>query len=75
MPSSKERIDDLEERLQAIEQEKAIAKEVERAINNQKSGLFKYLLEMIKILIAIGILSTAGDKALDKYPWISELIK
>jgi phage regulator Rha-like protein len=75
MPSSKERIDELEKRLKAIEQEKAIAKEVERAINNQKSGLFKYLMEMIRILMAIAILTTVGDEALDKYPWITDLIK
>ena len=75
MPSSKERIDELEKRLKTIEQEKAIAKEVERAINNQKSGLFKYLLEMIRILMAIAILTTVGDEALDKYPWITDLIK
>jgi uncharacterized protein (UPF0147 family) len=75
MPSSKERIDELEERLKKIEQEKVIAREVERAINNQKSGLFKYLMEMIRILMAIAILATVGDEALDKYPWITDLIK
>lgn len=75
MPSSKERIDELEKRLKKIEQEKSIAREVERAINNQKSGLFKYLLEMIRILMAIAILTTVGDEALDRYPWITDLIK
>lgn len=75
MPSSKDRLDALEKKLGEIETEKAIEQEVERAINNQKSGLFKYILEILKILVAIGILTTAGDKALTKYPWIQDLTK
>ena len=75
MRSNKDEIEELKRRLNERDQQDAIRREVELAINNQKKGLAKYIFEIARILLALAVLSVAGDSAIDKYPWIPNLIK
>ena len=72
---SKERIEKLEKEVEEIKRQRAIEQEVERVINNQKTGLFRYLFDGLKIIAALILLTTGGDHVLDQYPWIKDLIK
>jgi hypothetical protein len=89
MLSSKERLEKLEKdhetlkddyeallgAVEQIERDKAIKKEVERVLTNEKSGLFKYFLEIIKIGAGIILILISGDKAIQSHPWIAEIFK
>ena len=75
MPSSKEEIAELKKRLDERDLQDEIRREVELAINNQKKGIVKYIFEISRILLALAMLTVAGDSAIDKYPWIPNLIK
>lgn len=48
------------------------AEEIKRVIKDQQGGMFKYFVDLFKIILAIIIIVT-GSKMSDK-PWISELI-
>lgn len=49
------------------------AEEIKRVIKDQQGGMFKYFIDLFKIVLAIIIIAT-GSKMSDQ-PWISELIK
>ena len=75
MQSNKEEIEGLKKRLDERDRQDEIRREVELAINNQKKGLAKYIFEIARILVALAVLSVAGDSAIEKYPWIPNLMK
>jgi hypothetical protein len=72
---SKERIDELEKQVAKIIREMEDQELVAKAIEHERSGLFKFILNSIKIITAIIVLLTVGDQAFDKYHWIKELMK
>jgi hypothetical protein len=68
------KIDELDKRLRKIEQEREIQREVEIAIEHERSGIFKTIINFIKVITALILIFTAGDQAMETH-WIKELIK
>ena len=89
MSSQKERLEKLEKGyveqkndveallkvVEELERERAIEKEVERVISNEKSGAFKYFIELFKLIAILITLAVGGDKAIESHPWITEIFK
>ena len=63
------------ESVENMERDKAIQLEVERVLNNEKSGGFKYFFEIFKIGAGIVLIAIGGDKAIESHPWITEMFK
>ena len=89
MSSNRERLEKLEkdhetlksdyvellEVVDKMERDKAIQQEVERVINSEKSGAFKYFIDIFKIGAGIIVIAISGDKAIQSHPWIAEIFK
>jgi prefoldin subunit 5 len=75
--------DELEKKLDSIEREQSSlktiiskieqAEETKRIIKDQQGSPLKYLVDILKILLAIVVISSGSRIA--EQPWVSELIK
>ncbi len=71
-------LDVLTEKMRDIEE----TKKIKQMLKDQEKGTFKYMLDTLKVIAAIVLLLTAGNKATDtpemnksKVDWIESLVK
>ena len=71
-------VDKLSEKMRDIEE----TEKIRQMLKDQEKGTFKYLLDTLKVIAAIVLLLTAGNKATDtpemnktKVNWIESLVK